>query len=487
MNIGRTVAAAALLVLSTGCQQRVETGQGSSAGHGVAEVDAIFASWDRPGSPGCALAVARHGDRVYSRGYGFANLDDGVPVTPQTVFDVGSITKQFIAASVSMLELEGRLSVDDDVRRWLPELPAYEQPVTPRHMLYHTSGLRDYLTLFPLAGRGHYYPISRDQILDMMSRQRALIFLPGERYLYSNTAYMLLAEIVERVAGEPLGEFTESRIFGPLGMTGTVMYDDFGKVIPRRAIGYDRHEDGTVRMVHNFNFDVVGDGQLYTTVEDLLRWDDYLHGDPAPAIHAAMLTEGTLNDGSPIGRGRGLFLGEYRGQRTVYHTGSSWGFRAALVRLVDPGLTVAVACNDGFAPALELAYGVADHYLVDTLSPKTMADGDGALTVTDATTSPPAHVRDRLDEYVGDFFSAELDATYRIALHGENLVVRIEQEPPLTLVPVAPDEFRFSFDEQAYSGVLSAMLSFERSVAGPVTGFRLSAETEVGIIFVKRM
>ena len=281
--------------------------------------------------------MSRKGELLYSRGFGYANLDYEIPVSPQTVFDVASVNKQFVAASISMLELEGKLSLDDNVRKWLPELPELDRPITLRHMIHHTSGLRDYLTLFPLAGRDHYYPISLSQILDMMSRQRALVFRPGERSLYSNTAYMMLTLVVERASGKSLREFAEERIFGPLGMDASLMYDNYEDIIPRRATGYDRHDDDDIRMVHNYNFDVPGDGQLYTTVLDLLRWDSYLHGPAQPALRKVMLSEGTLDNGKPLGRARGLYLGEYRGLRTVHHTGSSWGSRSVLMRFVKSG------------------------------------------------------------------------------------------------------------------------------------------------------
>ena len=191
---------------------------GAEVGADRPAVDALFAEWNQPDSPGCALAVGQHGTPIYTRGYGYANLDYDIPITPQTVFDVGSVTKQFTAASLSMLALEGKLSLDDDVRKWLPELPEYDWPITLRHMLHHTSGFRDYLNLFPLAGRGDYYPISHPQILTMMARQRALIFSPGEQYEYSNSAYMLLAQVVERAGGQSLGEMARERIFAPLEM-----------------------------------------------------------------------------------------------------------------------------------------------------------------------------------------------------------------------------------------------------------------------------
>ncbi len=449
-----------------------------------AAVDAIFASWDTPGSPGCALAMSQDGSVVYSRGYGYANLDHNVPITPKTVFDVASITKQFVAASISMMALEGRLSFDDDVRKWLPELPEYESPITLSQLLYHTSGLRDYLSLFPLAGRDDYFPISLTQISEMMARQKALNFEPGERYLYSNSAYMLLALVVERVSGESLADYVEKRIFAPLGMHNSLMYDDLGQVIPQRAIGYVRDDSGQVRITHNYNFDIPGDGQMYTTVEDLLRWDDFLHGANQPEIYSSMLMQGILNDGSKIPRGKGLFLGEYRGLQTIYHTGSSWGFRSVLQRFVDYDFAIAIACNDDNAYPEGLAFEIADLYLADHLAEK-VSDGKDEANATelDLRSVRPALTREELERYVGSFYSVELDATYRFSAADSGLVLRIEQEAPLQVAPSAVDQFEFAFQPQGWSDPSVVRLMFARNPAGDVTGFSLDSGFETGIIF----
>ena len=483
----RCAAGVTLLALAVGCTRQDAPRAGVATGAENAVVDAVFASWDLPGSPGCALAVAEDGSLVYSRGYGYANLDDDIPITPHTVFDVASVNKQFVAASLNMLAVDGKLSLDDNVRKWLPELPEYERPITLRHMIYHTSGLRDYLKLFPLAGRDDYYPISHAQILAMMSRQRALIFPPGERYLYSNTAYMLLAQVVKRAGGKTLGEMAEERIFQPLGMQGSLMYDNREAIIPRRAIGYDRDEDGGLRVVHNYNFDVAGDGQLYTTVEDLLRWDNYLHGAARPAIYPLMLTEGTLNNGEPISRGQGLFLLEYRGLRTVEHSGSSWGFRTQLVRFVEPGLSIAIACNADYSRPIDLARRVADHYLADQLGPESGDEAPAAdQQVADAPSAPPSLAPDQLAEFAGAFYSDELDATYRIAVADGGLAVSIEQEPPLEVLPVADDRFEFMFHPEGWSAPQAVSLEFERNLTGAITGFGLSSGSERGIVFERR-
>ncbi len=485
----RFAALVSILALAVGCANQDDPHRGVETGVDNAAVDAVFASWNQPGSPGCALGVAQDGGLVYSRGYGYANLDYDIPITPQTVFDVGSVTKQFTAASLSMLALEGKLTLDDNVREWLPELGEYAWPITLKHMLHHTSGLRDYLNLFPLAGRGDYYPISHAQILAMMSRQRALIFPPGDRYEYSNSAYMLLAQVIERAAGKSLGELAQERIFDPLGMESSLMYENLEEIIPRRATGYARDDEGRLRIVHNYGFDVAGDGQLYTTMEDLLLWDDYLHGAEAPAIHSLMLTEGHLNNGDPIGYAQGIRLSAYRGLRTVGHSGSSWGFRTQLVRFVDPGLSIAISCNTGSAEPENLAQRVADHYLADQLGPREADDGS-------ADDPPVADVPSELQtltdgewaEFVGVFFAAELDATYRFAVADGGLVVRIEQEPPLEVVPVADDQFEITFRNQGSdsSGPQTVSLEFDRNRAGAVTGFGLSSGSERGIVFERR-
>lgn len=460
--------------------------RGLEVGEGNVAIDAVFAKWDEPGSPGCAVAVAQDGELTYSRGYGYANLDYGIPVTPQTVIDIASITKQLVAASINLLAQEGKLTLDDDVRKWLPEIPEYAEPITLRHMLYHTSGLRDYLNLFPLAGRNHYYPISHPQILAMMSRQRALVALPGEEYRYSNTGYMLLAQVVQRVSGQSFGDFTAERFFKPLGMESSLLYDNYQEVIPRRMTGYDRHEDGRVVQVHNYNFDVPGDGQEYSTVLDMLLWDEYLHGADRPPFHAEMMTPGSLNNGARLDYAMGIELGEYRGLPTIYHTGSSWGSRAVLMRFPDNNLSLAIACNDGNAYSLELGHRVADHYLADQFTEEKVRQTDDSERENDE--AEPAAGRlsaAQLAEFSGDFFSAELDAIYRFAVENNSLVLRIEQEPALSISTIGDDQFEIRFDEQAYWDPPSATMAFVRSSDGVVSGFNLSSWTERGIVFEK--
>ncbi|HJO03729.1 MAG TPA: serine hydrolase domain-containing protein [Acidobacteriota bacterium] len=475
---------AAVLVLAGGCAPETRDA-GNEVGTDNAAVDSLFADFDQPGSPGCGLAVAQDGGLIYTRGYGYANLDYDVPNTPQTVFDVGSVTKQFNAAALSMLVEEGKLSLDDDIRRWLPELPAYEPTITIRHLLHHTGGLRNYLNLFPLAGRNDYFPISHAQILAMMSRQRAPIFAAGERYRYSNTGYMLLAQILERAGGKSLGEMAQARIFDPLGMAGSHMYEDLREIIPGRGIGYDRDEAGNLHIVHNYNFDVTGDGQLYTTMPDLLRWDEWMHGNEPPSIHTMMLTEGHLNDGEPVGYAQGVVLSEYRGLRTVGHSGGSWGFVTQLVRFVEPRLSIAISCNAGWARPGRLAQQVADHYLADQLGPAE-DDADRGRRSEDAAPAPQAWTAEQQSALTGEFYSRELDATYRFAPADDGMALRIEQEAPVEVTLLGDGTIEFSFGDEALGGTREATLSLERDRGGRVAGFLLSASSEHGLVFERR-
>jgi hypothetical protein len=301
--------------------------------------------------------------------------------------------------------------------------------------------------------------------------------------------------VLERAGGRSLGEMAQERIFDPLGMKSSFMYESFEEIIPRRATGYDRDAEGRLRIVHNYNFDVTGDGQLYTTLEDLLRWDDYLHGDEKPEIHDLMLTEGHLNSGDPIGYAQGIELNEYRGLRTVGHSGSSWGFGAELVRFLDTGLSIAVTSNAGYANPGRLAEQVADHYLAGQLGPEgdpgEESEGDAGEApstplVADPPAASPSLTADQLQQLTGDFFAPELDATYRFAVEDGGLVVRIEQEPPLSVTPVADDELMINFLDQGLSGPQPATLQLERNAAGRVTGFRLSSGSERGIVFARR-
>lgn len=355
-NLARILIALVILSLNAGCG-----GQSATA---EARVDQVFAQWDKPDSPGCALTVIQDGEIIYKRGYGMANLEHRVPISSKTVFYIGSTSKQFTAMSILLLEEQGQLSLDDDIREYIPELPQYDHPITIRHLIHHTSGIPDYLALWQLAGRDFAAAMPEGEVLDLLTQQEPL-FAPGDRFRYSNSGYFLLSLIVKRASGKSLREFAEENIFQPLGMRDTLFYDDHTMIIENRADGHF-YKDGSID-VFNTSYDLVGAGGLYTTVEDLFLWDQNFYrnrlGQGEQALIDRMLTPGTLNDGTELDYAFGLGVSEYEGLRMISHGGGFIGFRAELIRFPEQGFSVAVLCNLDCIDAELLALTVADIYL----------------------------------------------------------------------------------------------------------------------------
>jgi CubicO group peptidase (beta-lactamase class C family) len=329
-------------------------------------VDAVFAEWDDPGSSGCALGVIRDGEFLYRRGYGMASLELDVPISSSTIFYIGSTSKQFVSASIMLAQEGGYLSVDDDIRKYVPEIPDYGKTITIRRLLHHTSGLRDYLTLWGLAGEEIADIHEADEALEMIARQKALNFEPGAEYLYSNSGYFMLSVILERATGVSLREFAHEYIFEPLGMKNTHFHDDHTHIIEGRAIGHLRRRDGSTAL-NMSNFAQVGSGGLYTSVDDLLLWDrnyyDNELGD-GDLIHR-MLVRGVLNSGDTLSYAAALRIGEYKGLSTVAHGGALGGYRAEFLRFPDQRFSVICLCNLGAINPSGLARRVADVYLAD--------------------------------------------------------------------------------------------------------------------------
>ena len=400
-------------------------------------VDSIFVAFDKPTSPGCALGVYNAGQVTYTRGYGMANLEHGVPITPQTVFDLGSTSKQFTAMSVLLLEEERRLSLDDDVRKWIPELPRHAKPVTIRHLLHHTSGLRDYLTLMWLRGVNFDGVTTANDAVSIITRQRETNFEPGSEYLYSNSGYFLLSEIVRRASGKSLAEFARERIFTPLGMAVTHFHDDHTMIVPRRATGYAPRTDGAFRISMS-GFEQIGDGSVMTTVEELARWDGnfYTGSVGGRQLLARMETRGSLTSGRELDYASGLVVGSYRGLRTIRHGGSWAGYRADLLRFPEERTSIAVLCNLSTAAPGRLAQGVADVLLADRLSAR-------AVATTAGRAGSPGSVRvDRseLARYVGAYRQVPTEEIREIILRGDTLMVDYGDERSM-LIPLGTGRF----------------------------------------------
>lgn len=309
-------------------------------------IDAVFAAWDSPRSPGCVVGVSQNGNLAYSRGYGMSNLEHDVPLMRDSILSIGSISKQFTAFSIALLASQGKLSFDDDVRRYWPELPDYGQKITIRHLLAHTSGLRDAWDLLFLVGGRSGDVITQDDVLSLAARQKSPDFVPGAEYFYNNAGYVMLAEIVKRVSGQSQRDFAETRIFGPLGMRDTSINDIRTMIVPRRAAGYQPGPGGGWRNWFPVT-EIVGTDGVVTTVGDLLMWEQNFEDARVGgrALVDEMQTLGRLNDGTSTGYGFGLEVGTYRGVRAVGHGGTAGGYVANVVRFPDQHVAIAVLCN----------------------------------------------------------------------------------------------------------------------------------------------
>jgi CubicO group peptidase (beta-lactamase class C family) len=337
-------------------------------------VDRIFAAYDKADSPGCALGVIRDGEFIYRKGYGMASLELGVPLSSRSVFYMGSVAKQFTAASVVRASEQGYLSLDDNIRKYIPELPDYGQPITLRQMLHHTSGFRDYVSLLNISGRNLLDVHPTAELLDLIARQKALNYNPGAEFLYNNTNYYLLAEVVKRVTGKPLSVFAAENIFQPLGMTHTRFYDDPTVVVPGRIPAYAPGKNGSFLVAWSTNYDLVGNGGLMSSVDDLLLWDlnFYENRLGKGTLLKEMLTPGVLNDGKQIGYALGLEIDTYRGLPIVEHGGDRFGYHTEVLRFPGQRFTVLCLCNlSGTNPA-GLSRKVADIYLEKSLQPAAM-------------------------------------------------------------------------------------------------------------------
>jgi CubicO group peptidase (beta-lactamase class C family) len=337
--------------------------QAATAAPDSAAIDKVFAGIGSS-APGCAVGVEAKGQAPVLRAYGLTDLEHGVPNTTDSVFEAGSVSKQFTAAATLMLVEEKRLSLDDDVRKYVPELPDYGRPITIAELLGHTSGLRDWSSIVDIGGwpRGdRVYTL--DDVLRITSRQRALNYAPGAAYSYTNTGYNLLAIIVQRVSGHSLADFTRERLFIPLGMTHTQWRDDFRRVVPNRAIAYERGAAGAYAQSMPFE-NTYGHGGLLTTAGDLLTWNRALsEGRLGEFVTTELQRRTVLTDNRAIDYARGLFIKRYHGLREVFHDGATAGYRAWLGRFPDQGLSIALLCNAADANTGELAHAVADLYL----------------------------------------------------------------------------------------------------------------------------
>jgi CubicO group peptidase (beta-lactamase class C family) len=330
------------------------------------QVDALFGKFDRPDSPGCALGVIENGQFTYKRGYGMANLEYAIPISSETVFRTGSVSKQFTAMSVLLADHAGKLSLDDDVREHIPELADYGHKVTIRHLIHHTSGIRDYLVLMAVAGKRDEDYYTDEEVIEKLARLENLNFPPGDEYLYSNAGYFLLSQVILRATGKTLAEWADEVMFKPLGMENTHFHDDPRMIVENRASGYRPRKDGGFE-IDMTSLEMVGDGGVFTSIDDLIKWDRNFDSATlgGESVMQQMLTPGKLNGGIAQDYASGLRVSRYRGLNIVEHGGAFVGFRAGMLRFPDQNFSAYCLCNSSDVDPTELLRQVTDIYLAD--------------------------------------------------------------------------------------------------------------------------
>lgn len=522
----------------------------SASGADVAaqKIDELFAAYNKPHSPGCSVGVIRDGGFIYHKSYGEGSLELATPLSSDSVFYMASVSKQFTAAAVVLAAEQGFLSLDDNVRKYIPELPDYGHAITLRQMLHQTSGFRDFEAMLFLSGRPGTDGFTKEDMMALIARQKGLNNIPGDAFVYSNTNYFLLGEVVNRATKKSLADFAAENIFRPLGMARTRFYDDRTLVVPGRVPAYSRGADGKFLVDWSASWDIAGPGGLMSSVDDLLLWDRNFYNNRLGkgTLVRELETHGLLNNGHPINYGLGLWLAEYRGLKTVEHSGGTFGYRTELLRFPEQRFSVAVLCNIANADVEGFARRISDLYLEKQLQPEVSAaeksrafpttfagtyldprnhmiytfaaeDGNlmawgrklqrlganefsdvsgnpivftganGAMTATLTLQGEPFFSGNRIPHlepsesalagFAGNYHSDELEATYELSLVKGVLTLKNGYQPPVSLHPVALNEFQ--------AGDLGTIV-FRVTGDGQVNGLTLFSQPARGIAFVRR-
>jgi len=519
------------------------------------KVDRLFAEWDRLDSPGLALAIIKNSKLIYKQGYGTANLEHNIPISSTTVFRLGSTSKQFTATSIILLAEQGKISLDDDIHKYLPEMQKYETHITIRHLIHHTSGIRDYLKLMELAGMSDADYYTDDEVIKMVAQQKKLNFKPGDEYLYSNSGYFLLSIIVKRAIGKSLREFAEENIFNPLGMKNTHFHDDHTMIVKNRAVGYSHKKDGCYR-INMTTLDLVGDGGVFTTLEDLFLWDQNFYHNKIGGKNLInqLLTPGTLNNGEKLNYAFGLRVSDYRGLKMISHAGRFAGFKAQMIRFPEQKFSVICLANLSTINPTKLCKQVTDLYLAEqfkqekvkfielpeqelktktgafrnpiigTIYELSLKDGKIMVNLFDSSfqiaplsktqfrsVDGPVDIAIRFEkqeqnkslihvtiegekpitfeaiqlmsptsaqlvEYVGDYYSDELQFIHKLVLEDDKLFFRHKNAPKNPLSPTLSDMFRACGDT----------IHFTRDDQNEISAFSLSSVRVKNIRFVRK-
>jgi len=331
-------------------------------------IDSIFAEWNTDASPGGALGIIKDNELIYAKGYGLANMEYNIPNSATSVFRIASTSKQFTAACIVLLAEKGKLSLDDTLKSLFPDFPEYASKITIRHLLNHTSGIRDYLQLSYLKGLGDDDFYADENIMKWLVNQSDLNFAPGEEHLYSNSGYWLLGQIVNKVTGINMAEFAKTALFEPLKMNNTHFHNDHTRIVKNRASGYLPAGSGKYKISMTM-LDMIGDGGIFTTINDIKKWDDayYESSVLSKEFWSVMTQQGVLNNGEVIDYASGLMISKYKGLKTIRHGGAFVGYRAEVLRFPEQKLSIAIFANRGDANPSRMANEVADIVLKNQL------------------------------------------------------------------------------------------------------------------------
>lgn len=452
-----------LMVSATACKNKISRYDNEAQ---AAQVDKLFSSWDKPESPGASLAVIKDGEVIYKNGYGSANLEYDIPITPSTVFHVASVSKQFTAFAVAMLAEQGKLKLNDDIRRYLPEVPDFGKTITIWHLIHHISGMRDQWELLAMAGWRLDDVITREHILKMVRNQKELNFEPGEQYLYCNTGFTLLAEIVARISGKSFREWTEENIFKPLGMSDTQFYDDHERIVKNRAYSYVPVKENGFKK-RRLNYANVGATSLFTTAEDLAKWAKNFEDGRVGGreVIKQMQEQGVLNNGKTISYAFGLVIGEHKGLRTVSHSGGDAGYRSHVLLFPEQRFAVVVLSNLGSFNTSRIARQVADIYLSEEIT----EEQPPAQQVKQREVEPNTAL---YDTFAGRYyFEPGLIMTF--VKENNQLILQQDGGPKVSLVPESDTEFSIRNRD--------ATLTFQLNNVGDVTRLILTQGDNVMI------
>lgn len=443
----------------------------------VRRIDSIFSHLDNTRSPGCGVGVMAGGDMIFARGYGMANLDHGIAITPATVFRTGSVSKQFTAGVVVMLAQEGHFSLDDEIQVHFPEIPTYEAPITIRHLLHHTSGIRDYLELMGMRGVGDEATYWEDDVVELLARQEALNFLPGSEFLYSNSGYLLLSRLVERTTGNTLREEAHRLIFEPLGMSESHYHDNHHEIVPNRATGYGLHPRWGF-VVDQTTLDIIGDGGVFTSIQEMAHWMENFWTLEVGGVEWLRIMEsrGVLTGGETLSYAMGLGHGVQRGLPYIGHGGAFVGYRAATLRYPQQHTAVMVLCNFNRVDPMSMALGVGEAVLDAEMDP---APEDAPADVPEMEEEeedwPEEITLEEGRRLAGAYYSREVDSTLRIFQSEEGWMLDVNGGWEILLAPGPDGTLRANY----------LAITPERE-GDTITGIRVGSRRAGGVRFERR-